>query len=151
MGISICGSRPYFFLTSPRCFRHPARAWVPKNFFFFSFFGLHLRVCAKRVQTTQFEDKDQSRTNTSLVVVSTCPYFTFASAASNPAKLNMAKQASANFLRALAKLGQQFVKNNLAVSASCKAAKPSKPWAARQPSVQAKAFKQEHLMVAEFD
>ena len=57
----------------------------------------------------------------------------------------MAKQASTIFLRALAKLGQQFVKNNLAVSASCKVAKPSKPWAARQPSVQAKAFKQEQL------
>ena len=62
----------------------------------------------------------------------------------------MAKQASANFLRALQKLGQQFVKNNglaPSIGALSKAhAKPSKPWALRQPAVQAKSWKQEHTI-----
>ncbi|MGB1601840.1 MAG: hypothetical protein ACPIOQ_54435 [Promethearchaeia archaeon] len=56
----------------------------------------------------------------------------------------MPKQASANFLRALHKLGQQFVKSSTASAVSKTAPKPSKPWQARQPGPQFKQFRIHH-------
>jgi hypothetical protein len=57
----------------------------------------------------------------------------------------MPAKASANFLRALQRLGEQFARNNgLAASVSSKSAKPSKPWASRQPAVQAKQWRRDN-------
>ena len=57
----------------------------------------------------------------------------------------MPAKASANFLRALQRLGQQFARNNgLAASVASNSAKKLKPWSSRQPEVQAKQWRRDN-------